>query len=228
MLNFLIKLLKSIGLLVWIYLPSFLLVSIIKVIGVEYSLLNEDWITLLTLSISVFTLSLLTIHIISQGKLEKYGFKKCNTLPILKALTTSLILSIPLATIASLITVEYTPFRLAKIQQIIFAWILPSISEETAFRGLIQNYLAQEIKKSISLHKIEISIPSLISALLFALLHIALITTGMPTVNIIIIVLTAIIMSLISGYYMEKSGSLIPSIVTHATFNAIGSIIAWL
>ena len=58
-------------------------------------------------------------------------------------------------------------------------------------------------------------------AVLFGLAHLCLIGR-MPGAMLPVIVLSTTLLGFIAGYFREKTGSLIPAIAAHITFNIVG------
>jgi membrane protease YdiL (CAAX protease family) len=65
----------------------------------------------------------------------------------------------------------------------------------------------------------------LITATFFGLVHLALLSQGAATLQAITIVLVALILGIIAGYFRDKTGSLVAPIIVHSLFNITGSIV---
>lgn len=88
--------------------------------------------------------------------------------------------------------------------------------EEVIFRGLLQTTLARQISGALSFFGTSLSYATIIVALLFGLLHMA--------VNPVTAV-AAFVLGLLSGELRHRSGSLLPAMLVHAVFNAFAAIL---
>jgi membrane protease YdiL (CAAX protease family) len=102
--------------------------------------------------------------------------------------------------------------------------ILASICEEIFNRGLVQGFLSPLREHGFKLFRQHISLPVSISGLLFGLGHLCLLTS-MELRMVILIVISATFLGLVAGYYREKTGSLLPAVAVHMTFNIVSGII---
>ena len=91
-------------------------------------------------------------------------------------------------------------------------------------RGLIQGALDAWKNVGITLFGRHLSLPVLVGAVAFGLMHIALSTMGAGTGQVIVTVLFAFLLGLVAGYYRETSGSLLPAIIVHMSGNIGGSL----
>ena len=175
-------------------------------------------------------LAVLVMLIFSKGKLAAFGFRigLVTKLPGLIALCLgAAILSTFIGTI--LPGDELTLFEAASfLQVVIFVWIWASICEEVLFRGLMLGYLQPLTIYGINFFRMRISLPVLVSALLFGLIHFNPMILGMGTLRAVNIVVFAFILGIIAGYQREKTGSLIPAIMAHALFNVGGTLMGYL
>lgn len=103
--------------------------------------------------------------------------------------------------------------------------IFASISEELLFRGFLQNMLAPIQTIGIKLFKIKLSLPVIISGTFFGIIHFAILTFGASFVFALTIVLSAIVMGIIAGYYQEKNNNFLFAPIIHMTANLIGMIL---
>ena len=85
------------------------------------------------------------------------------------------------------------------------------VVEEIAFRGWIQGYLMHGVLADR--HWRVLSLPNLITTLLFAAMHLVYHTPYWA--------LLVIAPSLVYGYFRERSGSVMPSIALHAFYNFV-------
>jgi membrane protease YdiL (CAAX protease family) len=91
-----------------------------------------------------------------------------------------------------------------------------AIQEEIVFRGLLQTTLARQFPAMLSFFGTSLSYAAIIVALLFGLIHLEVnpISAG-----------AAFVLGLFSGELRHRSGSLLPSILVHAVFNAFAAIL---
>lgn len=117
--------------------------------------------------------------------------------------------------------------QMSVLQQVIFIVFLASLSEELLFRGFLQNMLYSLKSYGFVFFKIRLSLPLIISGILFGLMHLVLISTGAQFSYVIQIVLSAIIMGIIAGYFQEKHNNFIFAFIVHATANLSGMFISF-
>ncbi len=115
---------------------------------------------------------------------------------------------------------RFSVLRLAKYMEIIY--IQPS-TEEIVFRGLIQTYLSSRITSSFSLLRFRISHAAMVSALLFSLARLLLLTKGAGAAQVTMIEISTFILGLAAGYFRETTGSLVPAVIIHMFFNIWGT-----
>lgn len=108
------------------------------------------------------------------------------------------------------------------LKDFVSIWIFASVSEEVLFRGLIQSYLGPLKAHGFRLFGRRVSLPVAVAALAFGLVHLGLLGSAPPPL-VATIVVAATILGFIAGYYREKTGSVLPAIVAHFLFNALGS-----
>jgi membrane protease YdiL (CAAX protease family) len=178
----------------------------------------------------MLVISTLIIWLLTKGKLSDYGFKK----PI----DADLGWIIMLAASVGIIVALFRSFLAGgwggsaedsfSIQIIIGIWLYASIAEEVLTRGLVQGHLKPLAGKGLTISDARISVPVFVSALFFALMHIAMITLGVDIVSVIATVISAFVVGIIAGYYCEKTESLAPAILVHMLFNVTGSLVLFL
>lgn len=118
--------------------------------------------------------------------------------------------------------------ELSFLQQIIFIWIYASIAEEVLTRGLVQSSLASWGKYGFVVLGFRISLPVLVSALFFGLMHAMQSAIGAGSYTVIVTVLFAFILGLVAGYHREETQSLVPAIIVHMFANVGGSLAGFL
>ncbi len=177
-----------------------------------------------SIQICFLIISTLLILALSKGDFSRYGFKigKNTLLPLIIIL--GLVVGIAGTLVESIVPngISVEPDYGSFINLVIGVWILASIAEEIFTRGLIQGFLFPLTGFGFSLWGLRISIPVLISALFFGLMHLGILSTGAGFLSVAIIVIFAFILGIIAGYYREKSGSLIPAIIVHICGNVGG------
>jgi len=168
--------------------------------------------------------------VLSKGRISTYGFKLTEDLQLKGIILWSFGIGVGGALIQSFIPGEglafLEDFSFPRI--VISIWIYASICEEVLTRGLIQGYLSPLTKYGFTLFKARISLPVLVGALFFGLMHLALLTMGVGGLLVLTIVFFAFILGIVAGFYRERTGSLIPAIITHMAFNISGTLCGFL
>jgi membrane protease YdiL (CAAX protease family) len=96
--------------------------------------------------------------------------------------------------------------------------VLPAICEEVFMRGLIQEELSF-LEGSIRFRSLNLSTPVIVTAFLFGVMHLFPLDSK-SFLNF----LAPFIIGILAGYYKEKSGSLFPAFMVHASSNFWGGI----
>ena len=172
--------------------------------------------------------SILLILVINKGKLKGYGFTWNIKFPIGKVILISILLGFlpSIIIMSSNLSMEDSPVSdFTWIEKIIYIWLWASICEEVFTRGLIQGFLfpAKHIGFNVLNH--FISLPVVIGAVFFGLMHFMLLTIWMALFTVLIIVILGIVLGIIAGYYREHTNSLVPAILIHMCFNIGGSLL---
>jgi membrane protease YdiL (CAAX protease family) len=110
------------------------------------------------------------------------------------------------------------------VKAIVSIWIVASMTEELFFRGLIMGFLSPLKNWGFRIMGAYLSVPVIVSAAGFSLGHLLLLSV-MDARMVAVIVANTAVLGLIAGYYREQSGSLIPAIGAHMTFNIVGAIV---
>jgi len=120
---------------------------------------------------------------------------------------------------------EHFASSMSGIQILLIVVFLASISEELLFRGFLQNML--DPLKPIAIHflKIKLSLPVIISGLLFGLMHFGIISTGASFGFALKLVLVAMIMGMIAGYFQEKHNNFLFAVIVHMSANITGLLL---
>jgi membrane protease YdiL (CAAX protease family) len=208
------------------------LISIIlsKIVQIPIKIIPNSFLT----TLSELILSGLLISYMQSKGLMTFRLKLVQIKIVLRAILTAIIAFV----IINILTVivfkifhislqeKMNPFlKFSPLQYFLFIFIFASIAEEILFRGFLLNMLESYSAFGLKIFKIKISIPVIISGLLFGLAHFILLATGagLPFVLKIVFLTTSI--GLLAGYFQEKydKNTLVP-IVVHMTVNGLGLI----
>ena len=152
--------------------------------------------------------------------------------PIMWGILTFIVVNIVMTIIIKLtggdIEKHPTVSQMTPMQVLVFVFFFASIAEEFLFRGFSMNLLESGSSKGITILKRKISMPVIISALLFGLAHLILITTGAGSLFILKIVVFTFILGLFAGYYQEKFNNHAYAIIVHMSGNLFAVIGAFL
>lgn len=180
----------------------------------------------------MWLVSLVLILIISKGRLAAYGFRVGKNYRIKQIIALGGATGVAFALILKLFP-EAEAFQrdYTFLQTVVFVWLYASVSEEILTRGLIQGFLAPLARYGFSVFRVRISLPVLVSALFFGLMHLVVLTTGVAVLPVIGYVVFASVLGFIAGYQREKTGSLIPAIMVHMFGNiggyGTGLLVGW-
>ena len=171
--------------------------------------------------LSMLLISLILLLIFTKGKISQYGFTWNPHFPWIKVIVISLFFGALSAATGFLLNVTdsevMNSFSFPEL--VIIVWILASFSEEVLHRGLIQSYLSPLKERGLFIRNHFLSLPVIVGAMLFGLMHLGILSIGADIKYVFIIVLFAILLGLIAGYQREKTGSLLPAYIVHACFN---------
>ena len=174
--------------------------------------------------------SLILICLLSRGKVSTYGLKGIRLKALVRPTVVGLSVGIIITGLGELLPMTGFEFMedFTLLQIILFVWIFASVSEELLTRGLLQGFLRPLEKYRLMIFKFYMSVPVLVAALFFGFMHLGLLTMGASGPAVFVIVLSAIILGVIAGYYREKTGSIVPAIVIHMLFNICGTLMGLL
>jgi membrane protease YdiL (CAAX protease family) len=217
---------------------SQLIVALVAAIIISQVALNlpqflfENTITKMTTTqgLELF-LSLLAILILGKGKFGDYGFR----LPSRSHLATGAFALWMLGALAlgALATASIllsggmgnpVTKKLTFPQIILLVMISASVIEEVFTRGFLQSHLSGLADKTVKLVFIRVNLPTMISAVFFACMHLVLLRSGADLATVPIILIFTFLLGLMAGHQRAKSGSLIPAIVLHMLGN-VGGIV---
>ncbi len=191
----------------------------------SHPLISNIWTVQLVGFVISLLVPILMMLALSKGRISTYGFKRIENMPLKRMTLLGLSAGIIATLLGPFIPLEEIPAaeNFSFLQIIIFIWIFASIREEVLTRGLLQGFLEPLRKYGLTAFGLRISLPVLVSAFVFGLMHMGLLTMGMGIYSVLYIVLFAFIVGVIAGYYREKSGSLIPAIMVHMLANIGGT-----
>lgn len=106
-------------------------------------------------------------------------------------------------------------------QTILFIVICAPISEESLFRGFLLNSLKPMFAGGVYINKRRISTPIIISAVVFSLGHLILLSAGVGVPFILRTLVFTFIIGLIAGYYQEKYQNTAYAILVHMSANSL-------
>ena len=185
------------------------------------------WFQQVVMKCLLLLLSLFSIRFILKASWSDAGFKK-PAIPMKKAKI--IIAGMILGAFATLL-IFITPAKgyamikqLSLIQFFLIIVFWSSVVEEIFIRGFIQTGLKHLQEKKIQILRFHISQSILISALIFAGMHLSLLFFDVDYWTVLIVVLSTFLLGLVAGYYREKYDSILPAIITHMFFN-VGGIV---
>jgi membrane protease YdiL (CAAX protease family) len=179
--------------------------------------------------ISLLLLSLILICLLSKGKFSTYGFSPAKAKQLIKPV----LISIPIPLVMIVVTMimvivtgtipkgKHPAAEYGTVKTIISIWLIASTCEEIFYRGLILSFLTPLKEYGFKLFRSHISVPVIVSAIGFGLGHLCLLNQ-MESIIVVGIVVSATLLGFIAGYFREKTGSLVPAITAHMTFNIVG------
>ncbi len=218
-------------LLIITYLPAFALVSFIVLGNPSFASAVElnPWMPIPIVIGVTLCMAMLLIAIVGRRQFTQYGFKAPKGSDVWKALSIGFLVGTLLDVAAELggaglTFVGQPPFAYI----ILLLWIGAPIQEEIIFRGLFQSYLALHIKSSITIWKWKLTLPALIGAITFSLVHVALLSVEASLGGVLVSVIGAFILGIIAGYFRAGTSSLVEPIVVHALFNVTGTVFEFL
>jgi membrane protease YdiL (CAAX protease family) len=208
----------------------YLSLYVIPSFGLLKGLMRLSWISKGDITqISLLVLSLILIGLLSKGNLPTFGFSPAKV----KQLVRPVLVSIPVPFLMIVVTMimiiitgtipkgEHPAAKYGLIKTIISIWLIASTCEEIFYRGLILGFLAPLKEYGFKLFGSHISVPVIVSAIGFGLGHLCLLNQVGSTI-VVGIVVSATLLGFIAGYFREKTGSLVPAIAAHMTFNIVG------
>jgi membrane protease YdiL (CAAX protease family) len=216
------------GWLMAVYAPTFVLVSLLLKSGAlvnldqsQMPLASVPFIILISAGIAFSVIAFLARR--KRQSLAAYGFKTASLRHLALALVLGTIFAFGLKLLSHILPLGAGPDmgELKQWQLILFFWIGAPIQEEIIFRGLLQSVVELRQPLLLRLGNITLPYPVLVSALLFAVVHIATVRLGASLSEALFVVGGAFVLGLLAGALRWVSGSLLPAIVVHALFNML-------
>jgi membrane protease YdiL (CAAX protease family) len=176
---------------------------------------------------TMLILSIILIYLFSKGAISTYGLKSVKLRSLLWPALIGLGVRGALAGVGYLLQLDGEPDFMKEfslLQIVILILIFASIAEEFLTRGFLLSFLAPLSRHGLTVFKLYFSLPVLVSALFFGLMHIALLGTGAKVPLVLFVICSAIVLGIMAGYFREKTGSIVPAIVIHMMFNVWGVV----
>ncbi len=178
--------------------------------------------------VGILIISFFLIFIFSKKRIIEFNIGKVKIQQLIRPIGLTVLLLILRQLIPIIIEDEGHPVAVSMtiFQQLIFIVILASLSEELLFRGFLQNMLSPIKSYGIKLLNTRLSLPVIISGVLFGLMHFAMIGTGASFSFVIQIVISGMFLGMIAGYFQEKHNNFTFAFIVHMTGNLIGLILS--
>ena len=191
---------------------------------------TTPWLGPFFMHTTMLVVSVLLMLILSKGRIRAYGFKWVGIRELKPAILLSFVIGVAGAFVQTLQSSQVIaiPAQFTFGQVVIFVWIYASIGEEVLTRGLIQGYLVPLKELGISVFGLRLSLPIIVGALFFSLMHIAAFGSIEGIFPPLFFLLLATTLGIIAGYYREKTGSLLPAVIVHMIFNISDSLVNFL
>lgn len=211
-----------------VYLPTFVLVSILiksGILGVvsklQFELVAAPWIILISSVLALIYMALIAKR--QKVPLGSFGLMGTAWRFLILGVAFGLVFGFGLRLIGHALPLGAAPeiAGMQRWQMVLFFWIGAPIQEEFIFRGLIQCVAERRCSMELRLGKFHIHVSVLISALLFAVVHIGTLSLGASMGTALFTVCGAFLLGILAGWLRSQSGSLAPSVIVHALFNII-------
>ncbi|MFZ5980164.1 MAG: CPBP family intramembrane glutamic endopeptidase [Candidatus Zixiibacteriota bacterium] len=173
--------------------------------------------------------SLILIYCLGNKRFSDYGFRASKFKTVVWAVVVSIPVELAMLFVmifAVLVSGGISPednifASMSFVETVLSVWIIASFCEEVFFRGFLYGYLSPLKKYGFHIFKLYVSMPVIVCAVLFGLAHLCLLGR-MPGAMIPVIILSTTLLGFIAGYFREQSGSLVPAVAAHVTFNIVG------
>jgi len=182
--------------------------------------------------VTFLILSFLLILIFARGDWSDYGLRGVWVAQLVRSVAMAIGVSLLFFVLSAVVMMISGPpdkmggpaMNKGLLKFVLTVVLLASICEEIFNRGLVQGFLAPLKTMGVKLGKVHISLPVTICGLLFGLGHLCL-WGNMDSRIVILIIISAMVLGFIAGYFREKTDSLVPAIVVHMTFNVVSGVI---
>ena len=178
--------------------------------------------------VGVLIISISLIFLFSKKRIIEFNIGKVNIKQLIRPIGLTVFLLILRQLTPLIIGNEGHPVAVSMsiLQQLIFIVVLASLSEELLFRGFLQNMLNPIKSYGINFFNTRLSLPVIISGVLFGLMHFALMGTGASFSFVIQIVIFGMFLGMIAGYFQEKHNNFAFAFIVHMTANLSALILS--
>ena len=199
-----------------VYVPTFVVVSAVVISGAS---LEAAIPVMIGVSLGI---ALLLMATAGGRRFRSFGFRPAGAKVLWRSLCLGVAVAVLLRGLARMMGVQQASITgLATWQVVLFFWVAAPVQEEVIFRGLLQGTLQGGFPGLIPVARWKFSVAALVSAVAFALVHLALPTVGASSGATAFVVASALILGLAAGQLRWSTGSLAPGFVIHALFNII-------
>lgn len=176
--------------------------------------------------IGILIISILLIFFFSKRRIIEFNIARVNIKQLVQPIVITVLLILIRQLIPMIMGSESHPAAVSMSipQQVLFIVVLASLGEELLFRGFLQNMLNPIKRYGISIFNLKLSLPVIISGLLFGLMHFALMGTGASFNYVFLIVIFGMLLGMIAGYFQEKNNNFSFAFIVHLTANLVGLI----
>ncbi|MEN8187768.1 MAG: type II CAAX endopeptidase family protein [Bacteroidota bacterium] len=178
--------------------------------------------------VGILIISTLLIFLFTKKRIIEFNVGKVKLQQLFLPIGLTVLLMIIRVFIPTLLGDEKHPFAdsMSLVQQLVFIVILASLGEELLFRGFLQNMLNPIKSYGINLYKSRLSLPVIISGILFGLMHFGMIAAGASFNLVIQIVISGMFLGMIAGFFQEKHNNFSFAFIVHMTANLSGLILS--
>jgi membrane protease YdiL (CAAX protease family) len=220
--------LLALGGLIAVYAPTFVLTSLLISSG-SLGTFNRNQAQLVAVPLVIVIsagIALVCMAVLARRAhlaLDAYGFKRAGWRCLVLALGLGLASALGLRGLRWVLPIHpsFDMGELRTWQIALFFWVGAPIQEEMIFRGLLQSVVQRRQPVTTPAAAPRLPVAVLVSALLFAAVHIATGRLGASPGEVAFIVFGAFVLGIVAGWLRWKSGSLLPGILVHALFNML-------